>query len=156
MPGDQAKRRFVDARALAVEESELPQRGVDSALMDQLLHAMQQLGAFGAIGFDRLLGEQLVDVRVAAIDISAALDDERLHARGGVAEGAAAALYDVAVLLLHVALIEGGALDRAQPEPNADLGQAIQRRLAEVGVGGVAVVLPAIEAAGETRLGQQL
>src|SRR5262245_10294462 len=67
MPADQAECRFVNPRALAVEEGELPQRRVHRALMHQLLHAVQERRAFGAVRLRRLLGEQLVDVRVAAV-----------------------------------------------------------------------------------------
>ena len=48
----------------------------------------------------RLLGEQRVDLGIAAIDVGAALDDERLQPGRGIAERAGAALDEVLELLL--------------------------------------------------------
>src|SRR5215217_3041553 len=53
---DQAQGRFADPPALAVQESELPQRRVHRAFMHQLLHALQDRRALGAVGLRRLLG----------------------------------------------------------------------------------------------------
>src|SRR5436190_11375456 len=156
MAGDQVEGGLVYPWSLAVEEAELEQRRVHRALVHDLLHAVQQLDALGLVGRLGLLGEQLVDIGIAAIDIGAALDDEGLHPGRGVAEGAAAALDQVAVFLLAILLGEGGALHRPQFDPDADLLEAVDRRLAEVGIGGVAEVLAAVEAIAESRLRQQL
>src|SRR6187551_3220479 len=112
MAGNQVEGSILHPPALAVEEAKLPQRRVDRTLVHQLLHAVHELGTLGTVDGLRVLDEQLVDVGVAAVDIGAALDDEGLHARGRVAEGAAAALDQIAVLLLGIFLGESGPFHR--------------------------------------------
>ncbi len=60
--------------------------------MHQLLHLAQQCLALGVIEFDNLLGEQLVNIGIAAVGVGAALDGKRLKPGRGVAEGGAAAI----------------------------------------------------------------
>src|SRR5262249_6073 len=95
-----------------VDESQLPDRRIDRPLVNKLLNPLQNRHSFLLVGLDRLLLEQLVDVRVAAVRIGASLDDVRLKTGRGVAKGAAAALDDVLELLTSVSLEEGCPLKR--------------------------------------------
>ena len=106
------------------------------------------VGALGHVELHRLLGEQRVDLGIVAIDIGAALDHERLQTGRGVAERAGRALDEVLQLLLAVAAEEGGALQRTQLHANAGFLEVVEHRLAEIGVGGVAVIVAGIEALG--------
>ncbi len=108
------------------------------------------------VEFDRLLIEEFVDVRIAAIGIGAALDDESSEAGGGVAEGAAAALDDVLEFLLAPFFQKGRALDGSQPGADADLTEVVEHGLADIRIGGVAVVFASVEAVGMPRLCKQL
>ena len=74
--------------------------------MDDLLHLVQDLLAAFRVEFRRLFLEQLIEVRVAAIRIDAALHGEYFEARRGVAERSAAALDQVLELLLGITLPE--------------------------------------------------
>src|SRR5712692_338369 len=111
---DQPEPGFADPRPDAVDERQLPDRRGDRALLDQLLHLVEDRCALGMIELDRLFVVELVDVGIAAIDIGAALDGERSHPCGGVAEGAAAAQHQVLVFLFAITLQEGRTFDRPQ------------------------------------------
>src|SRR5215510_14804589 len=76
MARNQAESGFPDPRAGAVDEGLLPKRRVDRALVDELLDLVQRRCAPRAVELARLLLEQRVDVRIAAVHISATLDDE--------------------------------------------------------------------------------
>src|SRR6516164_4909951 len=76
-PSDQPEGRLADSRAHAVEEAELPDRRVDRLVMDELLHLVEDRRSFLMVGFTGLLRVEFVDVRIVAIGIGAALDDER-------------------------------------------------------------------------------
>jgi len=97
-----------------------------------------------------------VDVRIAAVNKGAALDDVGLVSGRGVAKGAGPGLNDVSECLLCVSFDEGGPLDRPQLHPDTDRLKVVEHGLADVGVGRVAVIITAIEALGETCLGEQL
>src|ERR1043166_1395619 len=70
--GNQAEPGFLDARTMAVEEGELPQMREDRPLVQQPLNLVQGRRAPGVVEFGRLLGEQGVDVGIAAVGIDAA------------------------------------------------------------------------------------
>ena len=63
---------MLDPRADAVEKRELPDRRVDRLVVYEPLDAMQRRLASLGIDVRCLLGEQPVDVRIAAVDIRAA------------------------------------------------------------------------------------
>src|SRR6516162_2896327 len=89
--GNQAEPRLSDPRSDAVEKTELPDRRVDHPLREDLLHFIKDRGTLLVVKLDRLLLVERIDVRVVAIDIRAALDDECFKAGRSVAKGAAAA-----------------------------------------------------------------
>ena len=86
MTADQAEPGFTHPLPVSVEERELPDRSVNAALMDDLLHAVQLRRAFGDVQLCCLFAEQRVDLGIAAIDVGAALDGERLQPSRRVAE----------------------------------------------------------------------
>src|ERR687888_1791910 len=123
--GNRSQARLLQPRTDAVQEGQLPDRRVDRPLVDELLNAVQRrLTTFG-IELHRLLLEQAVDVRIAAVHVRAAGRDECLEPRGRVAEGAARPLDDVPELLLAVAAEERRALERPEPRANADGVQVV-------------------------------
>src|SRR5262249_37941469 len=103
-----------------------------------------------------LLQEEPVDVLVAAVDVRAAGSDERFDSRGGVAEGAAAALDESLELLVAPSSEEGRALDR--PKLHADAGgvEIVDDRLADVRDPRIAEVVAGVEAVGIASLAQEL
>src|SRR5260370_26458868 len=101
---DQAEARFSDPRPDRVDEGELPDRRGERAPGDELLDLVQDRLALGMVQLGRLLLEQLVDVGVAAVNISATLDDKGRETRRRVAEGAAAALDQVLEALVRPSL----------------------------------------------------
>src|SRR5438445_6583376 len=139
---------------MAIDESELPDRREDCPFMDDLLHLFEDRGALLLVEFGGLLLEQLIEVGVAAISIAAALDRHGLDPGRRVAEGAAAAHDQVLVLLLSIALEEGGAFERLQARVDADLAEIVDDRLAEIGVRGITIKLAGVEAFGMPRFGQ--
>src|SRR5262249_57707012 len=82
----------------------------------------------------RLLREERVDVRIAAVGIGAVLRDECLEAGRGVAEGAAGALDQVLETLLRVSLEKSRALQRSELGADADLFAVVERSLSELGL----------------------
>src|SRR5262249_60671734 len=100
----------------------------------------------------RLLREQRVDVRIAAVGIGAALRDECLEAGRGVAEGAAGAPDQVLETLLRVSLEEGRALQRSELGADAGLFGVVERSLFEGGIRCVAEILARLEAVWVTPL----
>src|SRR5215467_499697 len=111
---DEAEPRFTHAWTHTVDEGLLPEVRVNRLVMHDLLHLVQQSFAFLGIELGGLLLEELVKFGVAAIDIDAALGDEGLHSRGGIAEGAACSLNEIFEALLAIPLEERGALQRAK------------------------------------------
>src|SRR5262245_59521930 len=155
MAWDQSEPRLLDPRSVAVDEGELPKMREDRAIVHHLLHLVQDRLTLAPVELDSLLRVQLVDVRIAAIDIGAALDDKGLEACGRVAEGAAATLNYVLVSLLRVTLDKGCPLDR--PELGADPHglQVVERGLGEVRIRRIAEVLPGVETVRMAGLGEQ-
>src|SRR6476661_2464888 len=95
-----------------------------------------------------LLRSQCVDVRIAAIDIGAAFDDEGVEAGSGIAERAGAALNKIFVGLVGPTPQKRGALDGTQFGANTNLLEVIEHGFAEVCVRRVAIIVAGIEAAG--------
>src|SRR5260221_3636926 len=85
-PRDQPKPGFTDAGTVAVDEGQLPDRRVHRPLVYDLLHLVQDRLAALRIQFGRLLREQLVEIGVVAVGISATLDREDLKAGGRIAK----------------------------------------------------------------------
>ena len=141
---------------MPVDKRELPDRRVDRALVDGLLHLFEDRAALFLVELGALLFEHLVEIGIAAISVHAALDRHLFEARRRVAERTAAALDQVPVLLLRIALEESGAFERLQPGADPDLAQIVDDRLAEIGVGRVAIIFTRVEAVRMTRLRQKL
>src|SRR6266568_767658 len=91
-PRDQPEPGLADAGTVAVDEGQLPDRRVHRPLVYDLLHLVQDRLAALRIQFGRLLREQLVEIGVVAVGISAALDRQDLEAGGRIAKRATAAL----------------------------------------------------------------
>src|SRR5436309_9297143 len=70
--GIQPDRRLLDARADAVQARRLEDRRVHHALVHQALDLMQQRLALLAVALLRLLDEEVVEVRMAAIGVRGA------------------------------------------------------------------------------------
>ena len=67
--------RLLDAWPHAVQEGQLPDGRVDDPVHDDLLHLVQDRLAALAVQLGRLLPEQAVQVRVAAVDEEPAVDE---------------------------------------------------------------------------------
>ena len=93
---------------------------------------------FMGVEFDGLLLKQLIKVGIAAVDIGAAFDDKGLEAGRRVAEGAAAAPYNILQRFLGVSLDIGRPFHRPKPDPDAHRLEVVEYRLADIGVGRVA------------------
>ena len=124
--------------------------------MDELLHPVKDGFAALSVHLPRLLLEQAVEIGIAAVDVGPAIHQEGLEARGGIAEGAARSLDEILELLLRVATEEGHPLEGTELHADAHGLQVVGHRLAEIGVGGIAEVLPGVEAVGISRLGEEL
>jgi hypothetical protein len=111
----------------------------------QLLHLVQQCLALLEIELGRLLLEQFVELRVAAIDIGAALGDESFDSSGGVAEGAAGVLDDILELLFAIPREESSPLQWPEFRPDADGKQIVEYRLGQVGISNIAIVIAGIK-----------
>jgi len=83
----------------------------------ELLDAMEQRLPLLRIQLRRLVPEEGIDVRIAAVDEAAGRDGERLDARGRVAADAAQPVDEVLELLLLVGLEERRALERPEASP---------------------------------------
>src|SRR5438128_1831894 len=104
--GNEPETRLGHARALRVDEAELPDRRVDHLLVDELLDPMEDRLASLPVELAGLLAKEPVDVGIAAVDEGAAPDDESLETDRRIPEGAAAAVQQVLQLLLLVRLAE--------------------------------------------------
>src|SRR6516165_4805069 len=92
---DQTEPGFPDPRSDAVDEGQLPDRRVDRALVNNLLHLVEDRLALCAVQLARLLLIKFIEVRVAAINKCAALDDVRFKTCRGIPESAGTHLDDV-------------------------------------------------------------
>jgi hypothetical protein len=86
----------------------------------ELLDLVEQRLASLRVHLAGLVAEERVDVRIAAVGANPAGDHERLDPCRGVAGGSAPDADQMLELLLLVRLVEGGALERTQPRPDAD------------------------------------
>src|SRR5262249_36266114 len=136
---DEAEPRLTDTWTHAVDESLLPKVGVNRLVVHDLLHLVQQSFAFLGIELGGLLLEELVKFGVAAVDIDAALGDEGLHSRGGIAEGAARSLNQIFVALLAIPLEERRALQRPKLSLDAHFREVVEHGLGKVGIGDIAI-----------------
>src|SRR5689334_9874334 len=98
------------------------------------------------VEFHRLLLEHRIDVGVVAIDIGTPLDHERLETCRRIAERPATGLDDVLQFLVSELLIEGDPLQWTELSPYADRAQVVVRRLSEVRIRTIAIVVAGIEA----------
>src|SRR5262245_16411774 len=103
-----------------MEEREVPDRAEDRALVEELLDAVKDRLAPRPVRLRRLLAEQPVDVRRAAVYVGATGDRIGLEPRRGVAEDAREHVDHVPVLLLGDALEQGRPLERPELESDAD------------------------------------
>src|SRR5947209_8187214 len=120
---DQAESRLLDAGPDPADERQLPDRHIHRLFVEQLLHLAQDRSALVPIELNRLLRKQLVDVRVAAVGIIAALHHELLQPGRRIAECATGALDDVLELLVGIALEERRTFQRTQLRPDTDLAE---------------------------------
>src|SRR5437764_8447498 len=127
--GDQAEPRLSYPGPDAVDEGELQQRRIDRALMDQLLHLVQELRALLMAEVGGLLCVERIDLGIVAISIGAALDSEGREARRGVAEGGAGGLNEPFELLVGIALEKRCPLERAERRADAYRLQIVEHRL---------------------------
>src|SRR5947209_4277376 len=153
---DEAEPALLHARPHAVQEGELPDGREHDLVVDELLDAMQGRLAALSVQLGRLLLEEPVDVRIAAVGVRAPGDHERLETGGGIAECSARALDDVLQLLLCVLLEECRALDGAKPGPDPHGLEVVDPALGEIAVGDVAIVVPGVEAVGIAGVREEL
>src|SRR5262249_19776946 len=151
-----ADARFLDSRSYAVQAGVQPDRRDHDFIVDELLDALQSGLASLRIQFPGLLGEETVDVRIAAVDIGAATGDEGLDSRGGAAVRGARALDDALVLFFGPSLEEGCPLDRTQPHANPGGVEVVDHGLADERDRCVAEVVSGVEAVGIASLGEEL
>src|SRR3989441_1438729 len=153
--GDERQARLLHAWPVAIDEGELPDRRDHRLVVHELLDPLERRLAPLPVHLARLLAEEPVDVRVAAVDVGATGGDERLEAGRRVPEGPGAALDDVPELLLPVLGEERRALERPELGPDADRLQVIHDGLREVGVRNVTVVVTGIEAVRVAGVGEE-
>ena len=156
MARDERKARLGHARPVPVDEGQLPDRHDHRLLVDELLDAVEDPLTPLGVPLARLLGDEPLDVGIGAVGERAAGRHERVEPGGGVAEGAARGLDDVLELLLAVLEDERRALEGPELHPDPDRLEVVDHRLAEIGVGAVAEVLPGVEAVRVAGFGQKL
>src|SRR5437667_320171 len=97
---DEAEPRLGDARPHTDQERRLEERQVHRLLVHELLDLVQDRLALLSVQLAGLLAEEPVDIGIPAVREHALGDDERLDARGRVAERGAALAMEVLELLL--------------------------------------------------------
>ena len=85
MARDQPEAGLGDPGAMPVEEAQLPDRREHGLVMHELLKLLEDRLAALGVQLGRLLAEEALDVRVAAIAIEAVGGDEDLDPSSGVA-----------------------------------------------------------------------
>ena len=155
MAGDEAEAGLRHARSDAIEEAELPDRGVHGLVVHELLDLLEDRLPFRTDPARLLLDEPL-DVRVGPVGVDAGGGHEGVDTRRRVAEGPAADLDDVRELLFPELAEEGDALEGAQLQLNAHGLQIVDGRLREIFVGDVTVELAGVEAVRVPGFGQEL
>ena len=127
------------------------------ALVDDLLHLLEDLAAGAGVDLDGLRLEESVHLGIAAVGVEAAGDGVLLEPRRRIAGGAASREDDVLEGLLAVLLEEGRALEQAQLQADADGAQVIDHWLADARAREcLGRQLAAVEAIGIARLGEEL
>src|SRR5262245_10316794 len=122
---------------MSVEEGELPDRREHDLVVHQLLDLDEgRLPALG-VHLGGLLAEEAFDVRIAAVAVEAVGRHEGLDARGGIAGGAAAALYKVPELLVLELAEERRPLERAYLRVDADDAEVVHDGFDDRRVGAV-------------------
>src|SRR5438093_658839 len=134
----------------------VPDRPESHPLVDELLDLVQQDLALPAIGHERLLLVERVDVRVAAIRVGAGAGDVLRDPRRGVAIGRRRADAEPAQLLGLQRRGIGGALHRPHLQPDPDGPEIAHDRFAHREVGRQLMQLSGVEAIGIARFGQEL
>src|SRR5262249_1904605 len=148
--------RLGDPGPLAVDEGELPDGNDHRLLVYELLDLLQDRLALLSVLFARLLAKESVDVRVAAVHVGAASDDEGFQSLSRVAEGAVRRVRAILEFLLPEAVVERRALQRPERRADTDGPEVVDDGLLHVGVRDVAVVLAGVEAVRIARLRQEL
>src|SRR6516165_5085087 len=118
-----------DARTDAHQGAQIHDRRVHHPVDGELLDLVQQRLALFGVALVRLLAEQIVDVRIAAVGVVALGLHERLHPAGGVAGIARRGHEQAAQLLLLPGGVERRAFHLAQPHADADRVQIVHHRL---------------------------
>src|SRR5438876_5335505 len=144
--GDETKAGLRHARAVSVDEAQLPDRRVHGLVVDELLDPVQHRLAPLAIQLGALLPEEPVDVGITSVDVGAAGGHEGLDAGRRIPEGSADAVDEVLQLLLLVALEEPRALEGPDLRADSRRLKIAGRRLAHCRGGGVAPEVAGVEA----------
>src|SRR5262249_8632688 len=110
VPGD--RRLLRQPRAHADQERRLDDRREHRSLVHELLDLLQHGLAALLVDLGRLITEERVDVRVAAVRADAGGDHERFDAGRRVAGGSTADAHEVLERLVLVRRVEPGALHR--------------------------------------------
>src|SRR5262249_60189258 len=107
---------------------------------------MQDRLALLAVQLVGLLPEEPVDVSIAAIDVGAAANHQRLDSGGRVPEGAVAALGEASVFLFDPPPLERCSLDRPELHTDADGVELVDHRLTHIRQRGIAELVARAEA----------
>src|SRR5439155_18443383 len=110
----------------AIDKAELPDRGVERPLVDELLHLVQRGLAPLEVELGCLLLKQRVEVGIAAISVGTALDHKGFEAGRGIAKGAAAAPQEIFHCFLGICLDKGCALEGPKPDADAHRLQIVE------------------------------
>src|SRR2546430_2331494 len=154
--GDQTETRLFHSRPVAAHQAELKDGRDHRLLVDELLDAVQRRLAPLLVELGALLAEEAIDVRVAAVYVRAARRDEGFDPRRGVAEGGASAVHEVSVLLVAIALLECGALERPELHANARGLERVGDRFADGHGRGIDGVVTGVQSVRISGLGEEL
>src|SRR5262252_10746138 len=153
---DEAVPRLRDARADALQNGELPDRQEHTLVVDELLDTLQQRLALSQIELARLVLEQRVDVRIAAVGEGAARHRERFEAGRRGAEDATEPVDQVLELLLLIGLHESRSLQGSESRLDADRLQIVEDGFGVHARRRVAPEVPRVEALRVSRLREEL
>src|SRR5438093_10438350 len=126
---------------MPVEKAQLPERREHGLVVHELLQLDEDRLAALGIQLGRLLAEESLDVRVAAVGVHAVGGDEGLDSSGSVAGGAAAALDELPELLFPELAEERRALERMHLRDDPDHAEVIRHGLDNRGVRAVHRIL---------------
>src|SRR5436309_766902 len=122
----------------------------------ELLDPVQQRLALAHVTLTRLLLEQIVDVRIAAVGVAAFRVHELLHPAGRVPRIAHPDEEQAAQLLLAPGGVEGRALHRPHPHADADRIEVVYDRFRRRGETRDRRELPGVQSFGVPGFGEQL